>query len=80
MKYDWLRTVPMRCLIVKKDGCGILYVKDDTEMLRKPVKFCGKDDIAFHLRLKNALSRASFPSMTTKYIQTEYEEVKKKVL
>lgn len=47
MKEDGAHEVVMKGGSAKKEGCCTLYVKDATELLRKHVKFCRKDDIMF---------------------------------
>lgn len=44
------------------------------------MEFCGTGNVMFHTQQKNALSRSVAPSVTTVYIRTCYEEVKKKVI
>lgn len=64
---------------MKKDGCGTLYSKYLTEVLRKQVQFCRKDNITLRPGQRNVLSRSALPSMTMKYLQIYYEEVRSKL-
>lgn len=63
----------------KKDCCGTLKVKSVIEKLQKQVELSRKDVILFLSQWGNALSKATFLSMTTKYTQTCYVEVIKEM-
>lgn len=79
MEDDGFRRVLARGGIAKKVACGTPYVKNMTELRRKKVGFCRKDDIMLRPERRNALSRAASQTMTTEYIPTFYEEMKKEV-
>lgn len=89
MKKHRFSRVLMKSGIVKKDGCSELYVndgcsklyvKDVTEVLQKPVEICARDDFMFHPERENALSRAAYQGVSTLYIWTCNDEVKKDMI
>lgn len=80
MKDEGFRRDLVRGGIRKKDGCGILNVKDVNELLSKQVEISGKADITFHPGRENAFSRAASPSTITDFVGSCYEKVKKKVM
>lgn len=67
MKDDGFDREQVRGGSAENDGHGILYVKGMTEVLRKQVQLCSKDDIMFRLERRDPLLRASLPSMTMEY-------------
>lgn len=79
MKDNQFRRVLVRRVIGKKDSCHILVVRDVTDTLRKYVKICEEHDITHNPEFENALPRAVFPGMATKYNQIWYGEEKKEM-
>lgn len=80
IKDDGLRRVLVRSEIGKTDGSVTLHVKDVTERLQKNVEMCWKDDIILRPEGRNASLRITLPNMTTEYIRTCYELVKKEAM
>lgn len=77
MKNDGLYRVLVRCSNARKDGCRALYVKMWLRCFESSLKFAGRNDIMFSMARENASLTASCPNMTTKYIRTCWNEVKK---
>lgn len=72
MKDKDFHRAPVKSNVAKKDRCSTVYVKNVAEVFLKQVKFCGKEDITFHLEPGSTLLRAASPCITTNYIQTWY--------
>lgn len=79
MKDDGFWSVLVREGTGRKDSCGTTYVKYVTEVPRKLIAFCQKDDITFRSELKRHFLGAASPSITTEYHRICYQEVKKEV-
>lgn len=62
---------------VEDHGRGTLYLNDNTKVFRRLVELRVKEHIMFRLEQSNALSKLVSRSMTTDYIRTICQEVKK---
>lgn len=79
VKYDRCHRVLVRYGSAGNYSYDTLYVKDVAGVRRRQVKFCGKENIMFHLEQKNSLQRVACPpSITRDYILQCCKEVKKK--
>lgn len=63
-----------------KDCCGILLMKEVTWMLPKQNAFCEKDDTIIRPERGDDLSRAISTNMTTKYIPSCNNKMKREVM
>lgn len=75
MKNHIVRKALVEGGIAKKCGCSTPYLKYVKEVLRKHVRFCGKDDITFLPEQGHALQIAVSP--TKKYIRAYYINAEK---